>query len=81
MPIGSLIAVYFVLWWLCLFLILPLGVRTQSDTGTVVPGSEAGAPRRSHMALRLLANTVLAAVVMALALWALSNPVLQEYWR
>lgn len=81
MPIGSLIAIYFVLWWLCLFLVLPFGVRTQSDTGEVVPGTEAGAPRRSRMGLKLLANTVLAAVVMALALWALSNPMLQEYWR
>ncbi len=81
MPVGSLIAVYFVLWWLCLFLILPLGVRTQSDTGEIVPGSEAGAPRQPHLLVKLLANTVLAAIVMALALWALSNPMLQEYWR
>ncbi|HHG89299.1 MAG TPA: DUF1467 family protein [Devosia sp.] len=81
MPVGSLIAIYFVLWWLCLFLVLPFGVRTQSDTGEVVRGTEAGAPRRSGMLVKLVVNSVLTALVMAVALWVLSNPLLQEYWR
>ncbi|MHA1559462.1 MAG: DUF1467 family protein, partial [Alphaproteobacteria bacterium] len=24
-------AIYFVLWWICLFVVLPFGVRTQDE--------------------------------------------------
>ena len=38
------LAIYFILWWLVLFAILPLGVQSQLESGEVVPGTEAGAP-------------------------------------
>ncbi|MGL4496733.1 MAG: DUF1467 family protein, partial [Beijerinckiaceae bacterium] len=37
MPIGSLIAIYFVIWWIILFAVLPFGVRSQVEEGKVVP--------------------------------------------
>lgn len=77
----SYIAIYFVVWWLCLFLVLPFGVRNQVDTGEIVAGSEAGAPAVLRLWRKLLAATVLAALVSALLFWLLSNPTLQEYWR
>lgn len=57
------IAVYFVIWWITLFAVLPFGVQSQHETGNVVPGSESGAPVRPLLLKKLLANTVLAAVV------------------
>ena len=77
----SWIAIYFVLWWLCLFVVLPFGVKNQSDTDEVIPGTEPGAPVLLKLWPRLLATTVLALVVQALVMWGLSNPMLQEYWR
>ncbi len=82
MPILSLVAIYFIVWWLCLFLILPFGVKSQIEQSSVIaPGTEAGAPWRSHIRKKLLATTLLSFVVMWLSMWLLSNPVLQEYWR
>ena len=81
MQIGSLIAIYFVVWWLSLFMVLPIGARSQSDDGIVVPGTDPGAPALLRMWPKLLATTILAAVLTALLLWGLSNPVLREYWR
>jgi predicted secreted protein len=81
MTLFSWFAVYFVVWWMCLFVVLPFNVRNQSDTGEVVRGSEPGAPVVFRAWPKLLATTVLAAVVQALVMWALSNPALQEYWR
>ena len=40
----SYAALYFVLWWLCLFIVLPFGARNQEDAGEVVRGTEPGAP-------------------------------------
>ncbi|HEY4202254.1 MAG TPA: DUF1467 family protein [Devosiaceae bacterium] len=81
MQIGSWIAIYFIIWWLCLFLVLPFKVHNQSDAGVVVRGTDPGSPTRLLFWQRILATTVVAGILMALILWGLSNPLLQEYWR
>jgi predicted secreted protein len=81
MTVVTTLAVYFIVWWICLFLVLPFKVRNQVDEGEWVQGSERGAPAIVRLWPKLLVTTVLAAVVTALLLWALSNPVLREYWR
>ncbi|GIL00749.1 MAG: hypothetical protein BroJett030_06480 [Alphaproteobacteria bacterium] len=62
-------AVYFLIWWLTLFLVLPHGVKSQAEANDVTPGTEPGAPVRSRIGLRLAINTVLAAVVFAVWYW------------
>lgn len=76
----SYAAVYFVLWWLCLFLVLPFNVRNQHDTGQVTKGTEPGAPALLRLWPKLLVTTVLAAVLLVLLMWGLSNPDLRRYW-
>ena len=82
MQIGTYIAIYFVVWWLCLFVVLPFKVRNQIDVGEWQEGTERGAPAGIFRFWpKLLITTVLAAVVTGLLLWGLSNPLLREYWR
>ncbi len=76
----SLLAVYFVLWWLCLFIVLPFRVRNQIDEGETVQGTDPGAPVVFRIWPKLLATTVLAAILLGLLAWGLSNPMLQRYW-
>jgi predicted secreted protein len=57
------IAFYLVIWWTLLFAVLPWGVRTQHEAGEVVPGSERGAPVVPHLWKKIIANTILSAVV------------------
>ena len=45
MPWVSMVAIYLVVWALCLFVVLPFGVRSQHEAGEVVRGSERRAPR------------------------------------
>jgi predicted secreted protein len=59
------VAIYFVIWWLCLFLVLPFGIRSQHETGEISPGTEAGAPHRPHLFRRAAATTLLAAIIFA----------------
>jgi predicted secreted protein len=80
-PVISIVAIYFVVWWLCLFVVLPFRVRNQIDDGEWIHGTERGAPMLLRLWPKLLAATVLAAAVTALLFWGLSNPVLREYWR
>ena len=41
---ATFFAIYFVVWWICLFVVLPFGVRNQVDTGSYIQGTERGAP-------------------------------------
>lgn len=81
MQFGSTFAVFFIVWWLCLFVVLPFKVRNQVDEGEWVQGTERGAPVIARLWPRLLVTTLLAAVMTGLVLWALDTPWLQEYWR
>ena len=81
MPIGSIIAIYLVVWWLCLFVMLPLGVHNPLEGGgSAIRGTEPGAPVRANLLLKLGATTLLAGVFTALLFWGLSSPWLREYW-
>jgi predicted secreted protein len=62
--LGS-IAIYFVIWWLCLFVVLPFGVKSQHEADDVTLGTEHGAPHRPHLAMKALATTILAAIIFA----------------
>lgn len=62
----SLAAIYFVLWWLTLFVVLPFGVRSAEEMDDVTLGTERGAPHRPRLALKMAVTTVLAAILLAI---------------
>lgn len=49
MSISLALAIYFIVWWTVLFAVLPLGVRTQGEEGSVVPGTPESAPARPRL--------------------------------
>jgi len=65
MSLVSSIAIYFVLWWLCLFVVLPFGVRSQHEANAVAPGTEPGAPVTPFLLRRVIATTLLSALIFA----------------
>lgn len=65
LTIGGALALYFIVWWLVLFAILPIRIRTQSDIGEVVPGTEPGAPASPALRERAIWTSIVSAVVFA----------------
>ncbi|OLP58479.1 hypothetical protein BJF93_16535 [Xaviernesmea oryzae] len=63
MPIFSIIAIYFVIWWLTLFVVLPVGMRSQAEEHEVVRGSAESAPARFNALKVFGATTILAALI------------------
>ena len=58
MSIAGAIALYFIVWWLTLFAMLPIGVRSQHEDGDVTQGTDPGAPKMPMMAKKALWNDV-----------------------
>jgi predicted secreted protein len=58
-------AIYFIVWWITLFAVLPFGVRNQVDDDEVAPGTEAGAPVRAPVLRVVLITTAVATAIFA----------------
>jgi predicted secreted protein len=65
MTLSFAIAIYVVIWWVVLFAMLPIGVRTQAEEGEVSPGTPESAPHQPRLLLKMLATTVVASLVFA----------------
>ncbi|MGE5159571.1 MAG: DUF1467 family protein [Gemmatimonas sp.] len=76
--ISTAFAIYFVIWWITLFLTLPFGIRSQHEDGVATPGTDPGAPVASRMGTRLIWNTVIAAVVFGIAMFAYDSGYLER---
>jgi predicted secreted protein len=65
----SLVAIYFVTWWLVLFAILPFGVKTQDDEDNVTLGTVSTAPRGPHMLRAVIWTTIVTSILMGVYGW------------
>jgi predicted secreted protein len=66
MSLAFALAIYFVIWWIVLFAMLPFGVRTAEEAGEVAsPGNAESAPHRPRLLPKMLATTLVSAVIFA----------------
>lgn len=63
--ISASIAIYFVMWWIVLFAVLPFGVRSQQEDGSPIEGTDPGAPVLARMSRKLLWTTIITTVLFA----------------
>ncbi|MGA2128524.1 MAG: DUF1467 family protein [Xanthobacteraceae bacterium] len=66
MSLTTALAIYFLIWWVALFAVLPFGVRSQQESGEVVAGSDPGAPAIPRLRGKLIWTTGVATVVFGL---------------
>ena len=57
MSVVSGLAIYFVIWWITLFMVLPFGVRRDEQ---IEIGNDPGAPIKHHILLKMFINSILA---------------------
>jgi predicted secreted protein len=65
MAISTSVAIYFIIWWVVLFAVLPWGIHSQVESGEVVPGSDPGAPALLRLWSKVIWTTVVSAVIFA----------------
>lgn len=70
MPFYSLIAIYFIIWWLVIFLILPFGIHTQQDAGDVTLGTTPSAPLKPMLIRKAIITSIVSAILLFLFWYA-----------
>jgi predicted secreted protein len=67
----SALAIYFIIWWVVLFAVLPFGVKNAHENDAKVgDGHDAGAPVAPLLLRKALVTTLVAAAVFAAFAWA-----------
>lgn len=75
MGVTSAIVLFAVIWFLVLFIVLPLRLTTQGESGEVVPGTHESAPADPQLKKKALITTVAAAI-----LWVLIVGIILSGW-
>lgn len=65
MSVTGAAVVFIIVWFLAMFILLPIEMRSQGDEGEVVPGTHAGAPADFR-----LRRTLLRVTLWTLPIWA-----------
>jgi predicted secreted protein len=66
MAVSTAIAVYFLIWWIVLFGVLPWGVHAQGEGRA--PGTDPGAPVIANLKMKLVWTTI-ATTIIFVACW------------
>ena len=67
MSIITALAIYFLIWWVVFFAMLPIGVRTAREEGQAeVPGQAESAPVQPNLARKALWTSLVAAILFGL---------------
>jgi predicted secreted protein len=65
MTIAMGAALFFMIWWVVLFAVLPWGVHSQRESGEVPSGTDPGAPAIAKLGRKLLWTTLVSAAIFA----------------
>ena len=65
MGFGTGFAIYFIIWWVVLFTVLPFSARSQADDGEVTLGTTHSAPANFRFGLIFWRTTAISGVVFA----------------
>jgi predicted secreted protein len=77
MRLVTLLAIYFLIWWMVLFAVLPWGASSAHETGAEVePGHAPSAPLRPLILRKMIATTLISALLMAAGTWLVASGVL-----
>lgn len=65
MNLFSAFVVWLIIWWLVLFIILPIGIRGQAEENDIVEGTEPGAPHTLDIKRKFIQTTIIASILWA----------------
>ena len=65
MPVTTALAIFFLIWWVVLFAVLPWGIRSQHEGGEIAPGTDPGAPAVPRLGRKLMWTTLVSALIFA----------------
>ena len=73
MTIGAALVLFAVVWFMTLFVVLPIYQPTQRDKGEVVPGTSPSSPANPQLGKRALIVTGISLVIWGILVYVIST--------
>jgi predicted secreted protein len=73
MPFATALAIFFLIWWVVLFAVLPWGIRSQHESDDMVAGTDPGAPVSLRLGRKLFWTTLVAVGIYAVCFFVYSR--------
>lgn len=77
--IANGLVVFLITWWLVVFIMLPIGVRSQQEEGEIVEGTEPGAPVTPNLAKKAWWTTIVTSCIWIIYFIVTESGVLVPY--
>lgn len=72
-PVSAFV-VFSVTWFIALYCLLPVRIRSQEEAGDIVPkGSMTGAPSNPNLGIKMIGATLISGVITGIAYYLISN--------
>ncbi len=75
MSISAILVMFAVIWFMTLFVVLPIGMQTQGEAGEVVPGTHASAPADVNLKRKAMWVTII-----TIPIWAITCGIILSGW-
>jgi predicted secreted protein len=73
----TILAIYFIIWWITLFAVLPFGIKSQRESGADIDaGTDPGAPGVHVMWRKILWTTLVATIIFGILYVCYTNDLL-----
>ncbi|HZL29569.1 MAG TPA: DUF1467 family protein [Pseudolabrys sp.] len=70
----TILAIYFIIWWITLFAVLPFGIKSQGESGDeLAPGTDPGAPAMHVMWRKFMWTTLVASIIFGILYFCYVN--------
>lgn len=76
MPWFSAIVLFIFIWFLTFLTVLPLRLKTQGESGEIVPGTPSSAPANLNMRRKLVITSVVATILFVIVTWVILSGVI-----
>ena len=73
MTISAAVVLFAVIWFMCLFIVLPLRMKSQYEDGEIVPGTPASAPTNPQLKKKSIFVTIIAIIIWLLLVYIISS--------
>jgi predicted secreted protein len=74
MSLVTALAIYFIIWWVTLFAVLPWGVRSPHESGLKVePGHSDAAPVNPRLGVKFAVTTAVSGIIFLFVWWLITR--------
>ncbi|MDG2186722.1 MAG: DUF1467 family protein [Hyphomicrobiales bacterium] len=60
----TIVGIYFIMWWIVFFIVLPLNITTHMDKGIKIKGIHGSVPINPKLIYRIIVTTIITFIIL-----------------